>query len=575
MSDSTLIDKQIADLERMLQELKQQTAGGVAAKALEPPPLPWEAAGQSAIAGAAMPAVKELGIIPPPLPPQPSAPQEATETRTVNWYSRVAVALILLGVAWLFKLSIDQHWFTPAVWVSLGFLLGTGFVVTGWRLREDRPVLSQSLTGGGQAVFYVTIFAAYTWCKLISHPAAFILMVLVTGGGLWISSRLNAVALALIGMIGGFATPFLLYAGEGNVAALVIYTLIIASGAVVLFWRREWLSIIPVSTLGSLAVFATADERLHSGDMAARISLETGFVAWWLFFWLVPCCKRLTRSGLDEKLNRNLDALIGVLALTLPVITLAYTASIWSMSKHSMGTLALGASVLYLLLWRGFQARQLHMLGLTHLMAGIALFTAGMILCLKGNAVFFIILAQSMVLHEVARRSGSRGWAWLGHLFSAVTGVWVFYRFFEPVNGSPVLNVTGFFNLLALASGFYVWFARRSEPTGLVYWIVANVLLLGWPCREFYALNSGMGWVTVFWGLHGFGLVVWGHRAACPMLKITANVILVLTVCKLIFCDLASVADVWRVVLLLGFGGVFLLMSYLLPRLGGGGQKSC
>ncbi|MDD5260217.1 MAG: DUF2339 domain-containing protein [Methylacidiphilales bacterium] len=563
MSDPTSVKTRIAELERTLEQLRQQTGAEGKSEPIVPPPLPKRA---RPVRGKSKDEASE-SIIPPPLPVAPDAPKSGTETGAANWFSRAGVAMVLMGLAWLFKLSIDHGWFTPGLRIAFGALLGAVFLFYGWKLREARPVLCQALIGGGQAVFYVTIYAAVRWYALVSDPAAFCLMVLVSAAGFWFSTRLNSMTLAFIGMIGGYATSFLLYSAEAHVSALVVYTLIILAGAMSIFWRRQWLAVPPVAGLGALLVLEIAYDRLESGDQAGKMALQAGFVCWWLLLWLGPCLKRLTWEVLDEKKNRNLEGLVSVLALAAPIITLGYTAAIWSISKHTEGSIAFGASVLYLIVWWKFYSMRNRMLALIHLMAGAVLFTIGIVLCLKGNAVFFAMVLQALVLHMVAQVTRSPWWEWIAHVFSAWVGGLLFYRYFESLDGPPGLTLTAFFNLLAVYVGFYIWHVRRQEMAGLFYWIASTILLLGWPAREFHEMKNGLAWITVFWALQGFALVFLGHRAGgSPTLRNTAYAVLALAVLKLILCDMAQVAEVWRVLLFLGIGGLFLLFSYLLPK---------
>ena len=96
------------------------------------------------------------------------------------WLNRLGIGLLLLGVAFLFKYSIDQGWIVPEVRVAFGIALGIVLFVLGWRLQQQRAALSQILIGGSIGTFYITGFAAYQLFGFLTYSAAFVWMVAVT-----------------------------------------------------------------------------------------------------------------------------------------------------------------------------------------------------------------------------------------------------------------------------------------------------------------------------------------------------------------------------------------------------------
>ena len=70
---------------------------------------------------------------------------------------------------------------------------------------------------------------------------------------------LTAVGLiALLGLIGGLATPFVLDSDGGTVAGLVTYSCVVLAGAALVFARRGWHALVWCSAVGGGLVFALA-----------------------------------------------------------------------------------------------------------------------------------------------------------------------------------------------------------------------------------------------------------------------------------------------------------------------------
>jgi len=130
------------------------------------------------------------------------------------WLNKIGIGLLLFGVAFLFKYSIDKGWLTPTARIGFGVILGIGLVIAGLRISTKRRHFGQVLMGGGIASFYITGFAAFQIFSLVSHPVAFTFMASVTLLAFILSLKKNGAVLSLIGAIGGFGTPFLLYTGS-------------------------------------------------------------------------------------------------------------------------------------------------------------------------------------------------------------------------------------------------------------------------------------------------------------------------------------------------------------------------
>ena len=195
------------------------------------------------------------------------------------WLNRLGIGLLLLGVAFLFKYSIDQGWIVPAVRVAFGIGLGIALFVMGWRLQRQRMALSQILIGGSIGTFYITGFAAYQLFGFLTYPAAFVWMVTVTALAFLMSVRANQAVLSVVGAIGGLGTPFLLYSDQGNPVGLVGYTCLILIGTSAIYFRQGWKSLLWTTFIGvgmifCWVVFSTISLAIVGGDSTATSTIS-------------------------------------------------------------------------------------------------------------------------------------------------------------------------------------------------------------------------------------------------------------------------------------------------------------
>ncbi|MDF3131168.1 DUF2339 domain-containing protein [Kiritimatiellaeota bacterium B1221] len=174
-----------------------------------------------------------------------------------NWLVRIGVLVLVVGVGFFLDYSARMGWLGDVGKVALAGMVGT--VLVGWgmlNLNRKYHLLGQGLVGAGLAILYTTMFAAHQRYELISPVVAFVLMFLVTLGAAGISVYSQSLLIAVLGLIGGYLTPFLL-PDSGEVAGLLVYLAVLGTGVLLISLRRQWLILNFMAFLfTSLHVFA-------------------------------------------------------------------------------------------------------------------------------------------------------------------------------------------------------------------------------------------------------------------------------------------------------------------------------
>jgi len=193
-----------------------------------------------------------------PAPSGPSLWSRLVARGPQFWISRIGIALVLLAVVFIFDYAIDKGWLTPPIRVGLGLVLGVSLTIVGLRVQRTERWFSQLMFGGASATWYITGFAAYQLLQIVSHPVAFVFMVLVTVFTFWMGIRENDPALGVLGAVGGFGTPFFLYTEQGTVPALIGYACLVLLGSIGMYLRRGWRSLLWTAVLGACCVLLIA-----------------------------------------------------------------------------------------------------------------------------------------------------------------------------------------------------------------------------------------------------------------------------------------------------------------------------
>ncbi|MGH7438530.1 MAG: DUF2339 domain-containing protein, partial [Polyangiaceae bacterium] len=190
------------------------------------------------------------------------APSPAPSPLRIDWESFVGVRLfswvagIAFALAALFFLrySIDQGLLGPPIRLAIGVVAGMTLVVLSEARGHRWRVTANALEAAGIATLFATFFAASTLWHLIHQALSFALMVLVTAVAVALATRRRSMFIALLGLVGGFATPILLSTGEDRPIGLFAYLLILNAGLAWVGRRQRWRLLIALS-VGFTAVY--------------------------------------------------------------------------------------------------------------------------------------------------------------------------------------------------------------------------------------------------------------------------------------------------------------------------------
>src|SRR5262245_62233963 len=103
-------------------------------------------------------------------------------------------------------------------------------VVCELRAARRYPVTANAMDAAAIAIRFATIFAAHALWNLIPGSVAFAFLALVTAAAVLLSIRRDSLFIAVLGLLGGFATPALLSTGENRPVPLFAYLLMLNVG---------------------------------------------------------------------------------------------------------------------------------------------------------------------------------------------------------------------------------------------------------------------------------------------------------------------------------------------------------
>ncbi len=173
-----------------------------------------------------------------------------------QWFNRIGIIALLIGVAWFLKFAFDNHWVGPAGRVLIGLLSGAALIAWSERFRSrGYAAFSYSLKAVGSGVLYLSLWAAFSMYHVIPPGVAFAGMVLVTAFNAFIAWRQSAELLAVYAIVGAFSTPLLLSTGQNEEIFLFSYLLMMNAATMGLLVLKGWNRLLVLSFIGTVAFY--------------------------------------------------------------------------------------------------------------------------------------------------------------------------------------------------------------------------------------------------------------------------------------------------------------------------------
>jgi uncharacterized membrane protein len=530
----------------------------------------------------------------PPQSPQ-SSPRARAPKRDIesliggSVFAWVGIIAGVVAVGFFLKEAFERDWIGPGARVSLGALAGLALLGLGERLRARgmRPY-AFVLSGGGVLILYLSIYASYTFYQLLGQPVAFLLMTLVTALAVLLAVRLDALAIAILGLVGGFLTPVLISSNQDKEVALFTYVALLDAGVLAVGYFKRWRS------LDFLSFTATV---LMSLGWAAKFygpeKLWTT-LAFFSVFFILYALLAVFHNVLPRRRSRWFD-----------VALLAWNATLYFGFSYLMlvdagyypaapaaHALALSAFFTGLFYFAWSRCREDGLLTYGYVGAAVTCFTAAVAIQLELYWVTTVWAVEGLALTWVGLRSGERAarrYALV--VFTAAVLHWLTFdmqasAFAAGTDFVPLLNPRALSCAVLVASLLLgAWLYRRArgpakeaeggvetsvlaeeerESVAATLSLAANglaVALLSLDLSDYFdwrksqadgfgaarAENARQFSLTALWSVYGAGLIAYGVRRGSRALRYAGFALLAATTIKVFALDLRFYDSVWHV----------------------------
>jgi uncharacterized membrane protein len=177
-----------------------------------------------------------------PVPAEPTWFSEFVKRWVIggNPIVKVGVLILFLGLAFLLR-YVAENTVVPVELRYAGVALaGVGLLVAGWRWREKKDNYGVILQGAGIGVLYLTTLAGMKLHPLIPPELGFVVLIGVAAFAALLAVLENALPLAIVASLGGFAAPVLASTGSEHHLAFFSYLTVMNLGIAAIAWFKAW-----------------------------------------------------------------------------------------------------------------------------------------------------------------------------------------------------------------------------------------------------------------------------------------------------------------------------------------------
>jgi uncharacterized membrane protein len=283
----------------------------------------------------------------PATPKQPSGPDWAQLESLLGtrWLTWAGVLALFFAVAFAVKYAFERGWISPPIRVGLGVAAGLALLAAGaWAARKAMRTFGQALMGGGLAMLYTSLYAAFAFYGLMRQQPAFAAMVVVTAGGMALSIWHDALAISFMAVLGGILTPVLLSTGVDARDTLFTYLILLDLGVLAVALFRRWRALDVLAFAGTVMLYAGWFVQFYRPPAMVPAVLWLG--AFYVVFLMLPFVHHLRHRELIAA--ERVGMAVGNAALAF-----AGTYGILGMEhRHVLGFIAMAMSACYVVLAR-------------------------------------------------------------------------------------------------------------------------------------------------------------------------------------------------------------------------------
>jgi len=152
----------------------------------------------------------------------------------------IGIIVLVTGLSIGVKYAIDKNLISEGMRIGLAYAAGLVLYILSARLKSKYLLFSAILFSGGVASIYFTTYGAYVYYAMMPFWVAFLVMILLTLFTIYQALIYDHEEIALLGLVGAYAIPFLIRKNTGRPELLFSYITVINTAIIYLGIKKPW-----------------------------------------------------------------------------------------------------------------------------------------------------------------------------------------------------------------------------------------------------------------------------------------------------------------------------------------------
>ena len=442
-----------------------------------------------------------------------------------KWLPKIGVVSIVLGMAFFVIYAIQNKWIGPTGQVALGVLAGIALIIAGEIFeRKDYYNYGMTLTGGGFAIIYFAMFAAYRFYHLLPLAADVGALSAVIMGAVYFALRYDSKIIAVGAFFLGYIVPLL--TSEVNTFFL-IYAIALTAGLTVLGYVKNW-KVLGVSGIAAMYITHIFWLNNYSGSNKNWLHLLFLFIYFAMFAAMAMKIKSNPKSEIDTIVNSK-NIIISVFIITylflftldfgnafmivIPLVLLVLLLAFFTMRFRWEYFAAGGILMTYAVHWKWLDMNFKE----SSLLVNFAMLSAYFVL-------FNVLL---YALNDGKNKAGNVAGILLNSLFYFGFNAYSFYKFKTGYEGLFSAGLAIVYLILA-----YIAYHKQIRHYFITYLVLCFAFLtLTVP------LQFNREWVTISWVVLTLILVILSFKLKEDVIRISSTIVGAITLARVLFYD--------------------------------------
>jgi uncharacterized membrane protein len=514
----------------------------------------------------------------PWLPARPPLPATAAQRKPRSFEDLVAgrgmqlagILLVLLGTAFFLSLAFTRGWIGPVERIVLGLIAGAALVAVGGLRRSARDLpIAEGLIGLGAGILYLSLWAAVAlYPQLgVSRGAAFAAMIAVTAVLVVLATTRRSERIALLGLAGGFLTPWLLAGGPVDRPVLAVYLFVLAAAFATIGVRARYRIVEAAAFVATMAYFGVfAPNATEGWSTVAACTVYTVFFGLFAVAFSAGARRDESASG----------ARLALLAADTVLFAIALE-GVFADSQVTLGIALLILAAVFIAAARVAALPQRMTLAYGYL--GLAAATLALPALLHRTSLIDALALESALLVTLGANRADRYVQSAGAALFAVVGIALFFESTLDAPAGTAFSPLALAFVVTLGSlAFALTQLPRTVPRpGGVSWygagtVVASMVAVVGLARVLLDALGGQGWnlavpshaqvaISLAWTAYATALFGIGLRRGNHLLLRLGLMLFAVTILKVFIVDLSNVDLAWRIASFVGLGVVLVAVS--------------